>query len=175
MTERERFISLYRAQVRQTLDFVTPIQPEDYDRVPIDNEHMFMGKRINRIHVSSILRHLIVAEQHWFTSLAEVRQGGSIPLPSNAAAVRDLPDAELADTLLSVSEAGIARVQDFTPARLATHFTFYGLPFTVMGFLWMLYGHQGFHKGQLDLLMRQLDYSPGEYLDYRVMPSQLLG
>ncbi len=39
-----------------------------------------------------------------------------------------------------------------------------GRRFTVEGFLWALYGHHCYHFGQIDLLMRQQDVTPPEFI-----------
>jgi uncharacterized damage-inducible protein DinB len=39
-----------------------------------------------------------------------------------------------------------------------------GRRFTVEGFLWALYGHHCYHFGHVDLLMRQQDVTPPEFI-----------
>ncbi|MEL7006720.1 MAG: DinB family protein, partial [Bacteroidota bacterium] len=67
--EKERFLSMYREQVKHTVKFVESVDFEKYKMVPLDTESMYMGTRINRINISSLIRHLIVAENHWFIAL----------------------------------------------------------------------------------------------------------
>lgn len=169
--EQKRFISMYRAQVQHTLDFVENVSVDRFKEVPIDSDSMFMGTRINTINIGSLIRHMIVAENHWFHALAEVKEGEVVPVPNNASVIEGVADGvPLLNRLSKVTEEGIQRIEQFDAARLNTKFEFVGINYTVMGFLWALYAHHAFHKGQIDLLMRQMSFSPAEYMEHRNPP-----
>lgn len=38
--------------------------------------------------------------------------------------------------------------------------------YTVMGFLWITFGHHSYHLGQVDMLMRQNGIYPAEYMEW---------
>ena len=44
--------------------------------------------------------------------------------------------------------------------------TFMGRTYTVMGFLWITFGHHSYHLGQIDMLMRQNGINPAEYMEW---------
>lgn len=166
--EAERFMSMYRQQVYQTIDLVQPVPEASYAVTPVDNEQMFMGTRINRINIGTLLRHLIIAESHWFSQVATVQAGATVPIPQNAEVVTGVSDGQpLLDKVLAVSEAGLVTVSRLSAEQLATEFWFVARRFTVMGFLWSLFAHHAYHKGQIDQLMRELGQMPIEYLEYR--------
>ncbi|MBC8156243.1 MAG: DinB family protein [Bacteroidetes bacterium] len=166
--EAERFISMYRQQVYQTIDLVSPVPSANYTITPVDNEQMFMGSRVNRINIGTLLRHLIIAESHWFSHLAQIQPGDTIPIPQNASEVAGIADGRpLTDKLLEVCGAGIDTVASLSAGQLTTEFVFVGRRFSVMGFLWSLFAHHAYHKGQIDQLMRELGQLPMEYMEYR--------
>ncbi|WP_299246307.1 DinB family protein [uncultured Aquimarina sp.] len=174
-TELNRFTSMYQHQVAQTIKMLEPVTESQYSEIPIDNEVMFMGSRVNKINITTLVKHLIVAESHWFVELSEVNEGDTIPIPKNAEIVKDVNEPEtLLHLLGKTSKLGIETVRTFDETQLNTRFNFVGQQFTVMGFLWMLYSHHGYHKGQIDQLMRQMGHMPIEYLEYETT-SNLIG
>ena len=60
----------------------------------------------------------------------------------------------------------LSGLASFSNERLSTEFTFVARHFTVMGLLWMVLSHHGFHLGQVDLLMRQNGLQPIEFLEW---------
>ena len=167
MTELQRFLSLYDHQVRHTLRFVEHVPQEVWLSVPVDSEFMFLGTRVARITIAALLKHLLIAEGHWFEQLATVQQGGTIPGPPSTTSLSSIEDGPAVLNVYREShEAALRGVASFSKERLSTEFTFMGRRFAVMGLLWMVLAHHGFHLGQVDLLMRQNGLKPLEFLEW---------
>ena len=166
-SEVERFVSIFGQQVQHGWDFVARIPPGDWSAVPVDSETMFLGTRVNRISISALVRHLCVAEMHWFSLLPDLAAGGTLPIPPSTHALDDVEGGEaLISRYRDAHLAALASVRSWPPELLEKKFTFVGLRFTVMGFLWAIHGHHGFHLGQIDLLLRQVGRSPPEYMEW---------
>ncbi|MCZ6665360.1 MAG: DinB family protein [Gammaproteobacteria bacterium] len=167
MNELQRFLSLFDHQVKHTLRFVEHVPQEAWTSVPVEGDFMFLGTRVARITIAALLKHLLIAESHWFERLATVRQGDSIPLPLNTTSLSTIEDGpQVIDAYRERHESALRGLASFSNERLATEFTFVGRHFTVMGLLWMVLSHHGFHLGQVDLLMRQNGLQPIEFLEW---------
>ncbi len=166
-TEIERFASMYRQQVIHTTELVKNLNKEQFEIIPLDSETNFLGTRVNKINISSLLKHLIVAESHWFNLLSTIKENETMPLPLNAEIIKDIDDErKISGRLITVCEEGISKMIRLSNEQLNTKFSFVGSQFTVMGFLWSLYSHHAYHKGQIDQIMRQINIMPIEYLEY---------
>ena len=55
---------------------------------------------------------------------------------------------------------------DLAVSDLEKEFSFVGRRYTGMGILWAMFGHHAYHLGQLDLLMRQLNFIAPEYMEW---------
>lgn len=166
--EFSRFLAAYHKLHLQTLALLEPLDEADFAYVPIDTPTMYLGKRVNRIHVGGLLRHVVVAEDHWIRTLATASNGAEIAKPANADVVADIPDGHA--LLARYREAHARNVtrlrRQYGGSTLARHVRFAGRTYTVQGFLWTILAHRSYHLGQADLLMRQLSFEPVEFMEW---------
>lgn len=167
MSELDRFLGLFDQLVEQTLAFAELVDDAGYAAVPVDTPALFLGTRVNKITIGSLVRHLLLAEAHWFDQLRQVAPGGAIPFPDNAAVLEEIPNgAPLLEKYRQSYKVGCAHLEELTEADLAKEVVFAGRRYTAMGFLWTVLGHHSFHLGQIDLLMRQQGTEPLEYMEW---------
>ncbi|MEE2031991.1 DinB family protein [Rhodococcus chondri] len=167
MSERDRFLSLFDQIVEQTIAFAELVDDASYTAVPIDTPELFLGTRVDKITIGGLLRHLILAEAHWFEQVRQASPGAAIPFPGNAAALEEIPDGvPLLERYRRDYTNGRAQLRTLTEEDLAKEVSFAGRRYTVMGFLWTVLGHHSFHLGQIDLLMRQQGIEPPEYMEW---------
>ncbi|MBC8084512.1 MAG: DinB family protein [Hymenobacter sp.] len=165
--ELDRFIALHDQQVQQMADFVGTISHEIYAAIPVDSPALFLGSRVKKITIGGLVRHLILAEAHWFAAVKTAADGDTIPLPQNAALLEGVPDGgPLLDKYAATYAVSLERLRSLTAADLTKRIVFVGRQYTVMGFLWTVLGHHGFHLGQLDLLLRQQGIEAPEYMEW---------
>ncbi|NJO02727.1 MAG: hypothetical protein HC880_14525 [Bacteroidia bacterium] len=93
-SENERFISMYREQVKHTLALVKDLPRPTFQEIPLDTDSMFMGNQENKRTIRTTTRHLIVVEHHWFEELARVGEGDVMPLPQDTAVVAGIVGGE---------------------------------------------------------------------------------
>jgi len=140
---------------------------EIFSEVPIDSNVMFLGERVNSINIGALLRHLIIVENDWISSLKASEDGDVIPLPQNAEYLDGINDgAPLIRLYNQVFEKGTEIFGTYDQHDLDKSISFFDRRYTVMGFLWIMFGHQSFHLGQVDLLMRQYSVEPPEYMEW---------
>lgn len=167
MDELERFHSLFNQQVLHTLNTLETVPAALWQAVPADSSTNYLGARVNRITIEALLKHLCEAEQHWTKSFAAIQQGQKMPPPAGGSLEGDVkPGLELIGQYRVIHKFNLARIQELGAERLKTEFFFAERRFTMMGFLWAMYGHHSYHFGQIDLLLRQQDHLPPEFLEY---------
>lgn len=165
--ERDRFLQLFDQLFEHTLNYVARVDDAGYAVVPIDSPVMFLGTRVNTINIGGLVRHLMLAEAHWFDSLATAQDGAVIPFPSNAAVLAGVSNgAPLIERYRQSYAEARPKVAQLTDADLEKTVSFAKRSYTGMGLLWSIHGHHGFHVGQLDLLMRQQGIEPPEYMEW---------
>lgn len=167
MSEPNRFLALFDQVVDQTIAFAELVDRAGYAAVPVDTPALFLGTRVDKITIGALVRHLLLAEAHWFEQVRDVSPGGVIPFPSNAAALEGIPDgAPLLETYRRSYAERRSQLEALTEADLTKEIVFAGRRYTVIGFLWTVLGHHSFHLGQIDLLMRQQGIEPPEYMEW---------
>lgn len=166
LLERDRFRSLFDQQVRHTWETCEPLTPEQWNVVPVDSDANYLGVRVNRITVAALLRHICLVESSWFEALPRLSEGEAMPPPGGMDALDGIPGGrELLAAYRELHERGLANVAAYDESTLRRSFSFVGRRFTVAGFLWAAYGHHCYHLGQIDLLMRQQNVMPPEFLE----------
>jgi uncharacterized damage-inducible protein DinB len=167
MREIDRFMSLFDQLIEQTFAFVSKLDPSVYAAIPVDTETLFLGTRVNKITVGALLRHLILAETHWFELLTVLNTEEVMPFPHNASLLENIKDGQpLLDRYESVYDNSRQFLLSLSTADLDKQLSFAGRQYTVMGFLWTILGHHSFHLGQIDLLLRQQHITPPEYMEW---------
>jgi uncharacterized damage-inducible protein DinB len=167
MREIDRFLSLFDQLIEQTLAFVRRINNNAYSAIPVDTDVLFLGTRVNKITIGALLRHLILAETHWFKTLPSLEENAVIPFPQNASLLEGIQDGQpLLDTYRSTYANSRQLLSSLSFSELNKQVSFAGRHYTVMGFLWTILGHHSFHLGQIDLILRQQNITPPEYMEW---------
>ena len=165
--ELARFADLFDQLITRTMAYAALVpQGDGYQRVPVTTSAMYLGARTNTITISALIKHLLIAETHWLGALRDAHAGTSIPFPASSTSL----DA-MADTALAAEyEARVRRALDeFLPVgrdKLDLVVTFDGRSYTVAAFLWTMHAHHAYHIGQLDLILRQMDIYPPEFMQW---------
>lgn len=167
LAELNRFLSIHEQLYLQTLALLEDLSDEVLESTPIDNEVMYLGTRVNKINIGGLLRHLILAEIHWYKEMKTGKDGHVIEKPINAAVLENITDGKsLIQRYKDVFAEGLSILKTYTEEDLNKEVSFSGRKYTVMSFLWITFGHHSYHLGQADLLMRQNNVYPVEYMEW---------
>lgn len=168
MQELARFEKLFEQLFEHTYEYLDRIKDINaYAMVPVDSSVNFLGTRVNKITIGNLLRHYIMAEAHWFESLAQTQDGGTIPFPQNADLLEGIEDGHaLWETYRNSYTLSKQHLEALTLEDLTKTVLFANRRYTGLGLLWSILGHHGFHLGQIDLLMRQQNIEPPEYMEW---------
>jgi hypothetical protein len=74
------------------LDFLNMLSKEQWQAIPYNSDALFLGTRVNKITVSALLKHLIIAERHWINAVSSLPVGSTIPIPGNTALLDKVTD-----------------------------------------------------------------------------------
>jgi len=167
MTEFERFKSIFNQQSIHTLDYLEILTSEQLQAIPYDSEMLYLGTRVNKITISALIKHFIVAEGHWITSIVTLPDGSVIPIPANTSTLDDVHDGkELLDAYRKAHEENSQLLSGLSGNNLQKDFVLAGRHYTGMGLLWAMFSHHAYHLGQIDLIIRQLNLLAPEYMEW---------
>lgn len=165
MNELARFIKLYEAALDRIFLFLKEVQEEQFRYIPVESDTNYLGQRISSITIENVLRHILIAEEHWFRIVSETGFAGQIPFPPNV----------ISDGEFSLSEAEVfykhqvlpqlESVKKLSDTELQVMVEFNHHHYTKIGFLWTMLTHQTYHLGQIDLLMRQQNIVAPEFME----------
>lgn len=163
----QAFIQLFRGRVAHTLTYLEKIPAEAWQKVPVESNYLFLGTRVNTIHISALIRHLILAETHWFEKIHELPSGSVMPFPQNAHLLKDIEDGPaLIQAYTHYHAARMKALETLNDEELAHTLIFAERKYTVSSLLWQILGHHSYHMGQVDILMRQQNIEPPEYMEW---------
>ncbi len=168
LVEFNRFLSLHEQLFLQTLNLLNDIDNDEiYNKIFIDNNVMYLGTRVNKITIGGLIRHFVLAEIHWFEIMKEDKEEIMIPKPDNASLLEHIKDGnDLIERYKEVFAKGKKILETYTEKDLNKTVSFMGRKYTTMGFLWVTFGHHSYHLGQIDMLMRQHEIYPAEYMEW---------
>lgn len=166
-SERQRFLNLFDQLMEHTFEYLERVDTPAYASVPVDSDVMFLGTRANKTNIGGLVRHLLLAERHWFESLSSADDGVTIPLPGNSSLLEGVGDGQpLVETCRSAYARCRPLLEKLTEIELNKRVSFVDRHYTVMALLWTVLGHHNFYRGQVDLVMRQENIQPPEYMEW---------
>ena len=161
------FIDLFSRRVEHTFTYLAQLPPEVWQKVPLDSPYMFLGTRVNSIQISSLIRHLVLAETHWFEQIHRLPHKSSIPFPNNRELLSQVTDGiELITTYRKLHQHSMQTLSAMPKEELKKVLCFAERHYRVETLLWQILGHHSYHMGQVDILMRQLGFEPPEYMEW---------
>lgn len=166
--EFQRFLVLFDWLVRDTSKWIERTPQDKLDWVPIDNPNVRFGDRVTTVTIRSLFIHVLIAANNWIRDLADCRDGAVIPVASDPNLATRLANGDIVATAARMHEANMQKLRSLSPAQLRKSIKFPGdkTNWTVMGFLWAMYGHHAFHLGNIDLYVRQANLTAPDIFTY---------
>ena len=171
-TELQRFIALWERSIYRFDKVLAGLTDTALRSIPVPSSANFLGNRVGEIMIDTLIRHLVVAERHWFTTLATIEDGQEIPKPEGIVANADLTAATAARYYVDEITKVLPLIKGLSPEQLRKKVQWAGNTFTVMGFLWAIMTHHTYHLGQIDLLLRQNNILPMDIFDARALGAE---
>ena len=168
-TEFPRFLILFDRLVNETNGWIERTPQDRLDWIPIDNGNVRFGDRVSEVTIKSLYIHIIVAEHKMVHDLHGCADSTLIPLPRDPDLAARLRRADLISEGMRIHDETMHRLRSFTDADLAKTVRFAGddTTWTVMGFLWGMYGHHAYHLGNLDIYLRQADVAAPDFYSFQ--------
>ncbi|TDJ29612.1 MAG: hypothetical protein E2O59_03965 [Gammaproteobacteria bacterium] len=155
-SELERFCVLFDRLVHLTSAGVSATEDDLRTWQPNPDEGLSIGTRIKTVTIKSLFIHQVVTEHLWIHAAASCEEGASMPKPSDAAELTArLNEGDYLEEASLLHAVNMELLRSFTESTLAKKVEFVGRNWTVMGFLWSMYGHHSYHLGHIDMYWRQ--------------------
>lgn len=145
--------------------FLKEVRESQFQFVPVESDANYLGNRVRSITIENVLRHILIAEAHWFEVLSNPQFTEEISFPPNVVSDSkfSLDDAEMFYKKQVLPQ--LERVKDLEDCELERIVEFNHHKYSKMGFLWTMLTHQTYHLGQIDLLMRQQNIVAPEFME----------
>lgn len=168
MSEFNRFLILFARLVSETYLWLERTPPEKLDWLPIDTPNLRFGDRVSRVTIQSLFIHMAVADHRLIQGVAECQPGALLPLPRDPELSGRLKEGNLAANTAALHELDMQRFRSFDEPLLNKTVRFAGdqSTWSVMGFLWGLYGHRAYHLGNLDIYVRQANVEAPDFYSF---------
>ncbi|MEC7277635.1 MAG: DinB family protein [Bdellovibrionota bacterium] len=160
----ERFLGMTNIKRSRIRKFLENIKNEIYKVVPIDSSKNSSGNCVGEIKIDTLSRHIVIAEKAWLTPIFDFKDIGTIPITQSVVIEADLIPDKAVDYYDSQVDAFYEKLRDIDHEILFYEINFVGKKYTVMGYLWLMFSHNAFHLGQVDLLMRQQELLATEFM-----------
>ena len=174
--EFERFLMMWERSMHRFEVILGQVTEAAYRAVPVPGDTNYLGDRVGEIMIDTLVRHLVVAERHWFRFVLDCEEGAAIPKPEGIVARAELKHDEAGAFYRQEVGAAFAELKRIDRRQLEKRVSWDGSVYTVMGFLRTILSHHTYHLGQIDLLMRQQGIYPHDILSQTALgPVELIG
>ena len=164
--ELKRFIVMFDRLVHHTNRWIEVTPNDKLEWVPVDNPNVRFGDRVSLVNIKGLYVHMAVGEYHWFRGLGNCTNNATIPLPKDATLTEELSDGDFVGKFMLQHEESMELVRNYSTEQLTKTIQFSGCTWTVMGFLWAIYGHRNYHLGNIDIYLRQSDTVAPDYFHF---------
>lgn len=167
-SEFDRFLVLFDRLVSETNLWIESTPPDKLDWIPVDTPQVRFGDRVSTVTIKSLYVHMAVAEHHWVRGLRERADGDVLPLPRDPKLTERLMSGDFSLLARQMHADDMAVLGDYAPEQLTKTITFAGddSRWSVMGFLWGMYGHRAYHLGNLDIYLRQSNSETPDFFSF---------
>jgi hypothetical protein len=167
-SEFDRFMILFDRLVAESALWLERIPSERLDWTPPSDSGIHFGSRLRHASVKTLFVHMAVAENFWIAKLKDCADGDLLPLPRDMNAFQAALDGDFLENSRKLHAENLANLKAFSPEQRDRRISFAGdgTEWTVMGFLWGLWGHRAYHLGNLDMLSRIMTGSALDFFSF---------
>jgi uncharacterized damage-inducible protein DinB len=161
--ELNRFLVLFDRLVHFTRDGVAATPVDKLEWVPTEGDTVRFGTRLSNVTIRALCVHLFVGENKWARVLRDCEDGAVIDIPNDPALTATMEGEDFLDVAMKVHEETMGIFRAFSESDLRKSVSFANRKWSMMGFLWAIYGHHNYHHGNIDIYWR---LSGCEAMDY---------
>ncbi len=152
--ERQRFLTLYDRLVTFTHDCVARLPQDMLHWQPPAGANVNFGERVEDVTIENLYLHLMVGEHLWLRNLELCGEGETIALPLDQDMTKRLAEGDYLAASLAMHSDNMAVIEAFDDEHMAKTVFFSERKWSVLGFLWAIYGHRNYHIGNIDTYCR---------------------
>lgn len=166
MSEMDRFLIMFDRMFDFVETYILKTPEDKYEWIPVDGPGVSFGDRLENITIKGLYVHLTTSEDGFVKSVRDTPDGGEIPIPINKELTNAVYDGDFIAMGREIHLNSMEILRELTQRDLAKTVWFQGGEYSVMGFLWALYGHYAYHLGNIDTYMRQGDMNPTAFFNF---------
>ena len=166
ISERDRFLVLFDRLVHFTRDGVAATPANKLEWVPPGGDIVQFGDRLRHVTIRALCIHLFVGENKWARALRDCRDGAAIDLPNDPALTAKMGGEDFLDVAMTTHQETMGMFGALTENDLGKSVSFARRKWSVMGFLWAIYGHHNYHHGNIDMYWRLSGCQAMDYFNF---------
>lgn len=166
ISELNHFLVLFDRLVHFTRDGIAAMPKDKLEWVPPGGDKVKFGTRINDVTVRSICVHMFVGENKWARSLRDCNDGDAIDRPGDPELTAKLSGENFLELAMDVHKETMDIMSAYSESDLHKSISFANRNWTVMGFLWAVYGHHNYHHGNIDTYWRLSGCHAPDYFNF---------
>ncbi len=164
--ELDRFLVLFDRLVHFTRDGVAATPADKLEWAPAQGSSVQFGARLSDVTIRALCVHLFVGENKWARALRDCEDGAVIVIPNDPALTAKLGGEDFLDVAMMVHEETMGIFRAFSESELRKSVSFSKRKWSVMGFLWAIFGHHNYHHGNIDIYWRLSDCEAMDYFNF---------
>lgn len=161
--EFNRFLVLFDRLVHFTRDGIASTPADKLKWMPMEGRNVQFGERLRGVTIKGLCIHLFVGENKWSRILRECEDGAKIDAPNDPDLTARLSGNDFLEAGMKLHKETMANFGALSENDLRKSISFARRDWSVMGFLWAIYGHHNYHHGNIDTYWR---LSGCEAMDY---------
>lgn len=167
-SEFDRFTLLFDRLVTESAQWLQRAPAGRLEWTPPTDGGIHFGSRLRHASIKTLFVHMAVAERFWIDHLKGCAEDDVLPLPRDMNAFHVALDGDFVANTERLHAEALALLKAIPSEQLQVRITFAGdkTQWTVMGFLWGLWGHRAYHLGNLDMLVRLLGGEAPDFFSF---------
>lgn len=166
--EFNRFLTLFDRLISETKLWIEVTPKEKLDWIPIETPQLSFGDRLTGVTIRSLYVHLFMAEYKWIHDMKSIEDGAILGLPRDKAQMEELLSEDFIIKCDHLHTENISILQSYVQEDLNKNIIFAGdnSKWSVMGFLWGMWGHHAYHLGNIDMYVRQANCPTPDFFSF---------
>ncbi len=164
--ELNRFLVLFDRLVNFTHDGIEATPKDKLEWVPAEGGNVQFGTRLNDVTIRALCVHMFAGENKWARALRDCKDGDALDRPNDPALTAKLSGEDFLSLAMDIHKETMDIISRFSEGDLQKSISFAKRNWTVMGFLWAIYGHHNYHHGNIDTYWRLSGCEAADYFNF---------
>lgn len=154
MQELKLIHSLFDQQVQFTLNYLASLQEKQWEKKLNPWDNLFFHKLTSDVDIAQVVKHTIIAEQHFINAIRLLKEGDIISLEGDETICAEKKGGcDIISCYRECHQENLNKIINLKQTELNKNLVFLNQSYSGVGILWMITGHHAFHLGQIRSLL----------------------